>query len=256
MSFPISPVDREVYKNYMWDAASGAWLKIDAEPVGSLRSRSEPPGVTLPQLPDAWQRADGQMISDAASPFNGKRIYNYNGANVELSLTWTWLAGSISRATVPLADRLAIGIGDDVIGSGWFDNTVVLSMNYETGVVEISTMVSGTAPTTFTNEGRGAVGGDFGSVGNQMQRITGSFDLPRRGSNAGASLLLSQSGAVTRSESSGATSINPLALATLSHSGDRVNFDSANSPNARTSATTNGRTKTDAYKAVYYVRIK
>ena len=42
MSFPVSPVDREVYKNYMWDEASGAWLSIDAEPVGSLLSRPEP----------------------------------------------------------------------------------------------------------------------------------------------------------------------------------------------------------------------
>ena len=219
----------------------------DVSAVGTLTMRPEPTGATLPAMPDIWAMASGQTISDAESPFNGKRIYNYNGADVVLTgLAWTADAGG-SFATVPEADRLAVGIADDVTGTGIAADTVVVSMDYATGEVIISDVsASGAINTTFTNEGRGAVGGAFGSVGNQMQRITGLIESSGfRSSGANAE------GAFSPQSVGTGTSRNDVSVSYW-----RFNFNSANSPNARTSSTTNGRTKTDAYKAVFYVRIK
>ena len=227
----------------------------DVSAVGIIKMRPEPAGINLPAMPDIWASASGQPITDAESPFNGKRIYNYNGADVVLTgLTWTADAGG-SFATVPEADRLAIGIADDVTGTGIAADTVVVSMDYETGEVIISDVdATGETDTTFTNEGRGAVGGSFGSVGNQMQRITASTEPNGRAltshGNVGPNTQLS--GAFNTGSTSFVNEMNDDGTRNLR----TLEFDSANSPNARTSATTNGRTKADAYKAVFYVRIK
>ena len=255
MSFPVSPVDRETYKNYMWDEASGAWLKIDAEPVGSLRSRPEPAGVTLPQLPDAWQPASGQYISDPASvTFNGRRIFNFNGADVVLTgLTWTADAGG-SYATVPEADRWAIGEADDVTGAGIADDTVVTSMDYATGEVIISDVdATGEIDSTFTNEGKGAVGGDFGSVGNQMQRITGELGRSSlnnvrwsratdyQGTGAFEENVIDDTGRVVGTSGNDYAGCNPK-------------FNSAKSPHARASATTEGETRPRNRALLYCIK--
>ena len=95
---------------------------------------------------------------------------NAIGANVTLTLTFTE-DGSGAVATVDEADRMAIGIHDDIEGVGIADDTVVTSMNYATGELIISDVdADGSIEVTFTNEGRSPKGGSVaGTVGNQMQ---------------------------------------------------------------------------------------
>lgn len=105
---------------------------------------------------------------------------------------------------------------------------------------------SGAISCTFTNEGRGIVGGGFGSVGDQMQQITGSLTNVRgnSGTQAAAGAISStDSGTSNYGATSGSAEFDLL-------------FDSSGSPYARTSADAWGKTKTDAYKLTYYMRIK
>jgi hypothetical protein len=219
--------------------------------IGGLTSRCEMPGVTLPSLPASLAACSGQLISDAASPFNGKRLPNLNGENVVLTLTFTATAGG-ATATVSEADRAAIALHDWVAGSGIAALTYVKSFNYSTGALVISdAAASGSIPTTFSNEGRSIVGGaTFGSVGDAMQVITGELDVSvHRATDR--TLLENASGAITLTRNLNRAVITNLSAGVaLANAG--MNFNSAASPNARTGT----KTKADAYRMAYYMRIK
>lgn len=218
--------------------------------VGEVRSRLEPTGVTLPTMPSYYQSANGALVSDSDSPYNGKRLPNLNGGDVTLTLTFTADAGG-AYATIDDADKLAVGMhdwaSDGVVSIE--ANSYVKSIDYSTGVVIISdTTTSGSVTVTFSNEGRSLVGGAFDSVGDQMQRITGHTHSMRRQSISGddrhGALYASQSGGKRCARDSDEGRYIHLAI------------DSSLSPNARTGAETWDKTKTDAYKAVMYIRIK
>ena len=198
-------------------------------------------------LDGGYALLNGQLINDAASIFDGKRVPNAVGADVVLTLAFS-PDGAGATATVPEADRMAIGIHDDVNGSGIASNTVVKSMNYSTGELILSDVsASGSIEVTFTNEGRSPKGGSVaGTVGNQMQRITGHVNIPIQDGTSSAGVF---------SEKIKISTTTQLAT-TAGTLSNRLDFNSANSPNARVTATTNGKTTGDCFKVALYVKIK
>ena len=214
----------------------------------------ETPALTLD---GGYALLNGQLINDAESTlFDGKRVPNAIGADVTLILSFT-ADGAGAYATVDEADRMAIGIHDDITGTGIADDTVVKSMDYSTGFLRISdTAAVGSKSVTFTNEGRSPKGGIVaGTVGNQMQRITGSLLDTLNGT---VTLLGDSPSTLTGAFTKGGlvSGASRFTMSSTSDPGRSFDFDSADSPNARTTATTNGRTTGDCFNVALYMKIK
>jgi hypothetical protein len=96
---------------------------------------------------------------------------------------------------------------------------------------------------TRTGNAGGNIGNNVGSVqDDQMQKITGSFSF-KPGANT------NPVGAFTGATNGGSSGDNFQSLI------DRVNFDSANSPNAKVSATTNGETRSKNANVIYIIKV-
>jgi hypothetical protein len=226
------------------------------EPIGTVKDFDKDFGGT-PALTAYWKECDGSVISDAGSPYNGKRIRNLNGANVILTLTWTANAGG-SFATVNANDITALNVGDWVTGTGIAANSLIKSI-VGTTVTITDIAATGSKSTTFTNDGIFVSGqADSGLSGrDEMQRMTGTFGFSD-------DLTLELRAAVETSITGGAFTYPteaPTRTASFSDGGTRtrstsVLFDSTNSPNARTSTTTAGRTTPHWRGMVKIMRIK
>lgn len=141
-----------------WESSAAA----DLTPVGTIDTWDKSmPGA--PALTSYWKEMDGSVISDAASPFNGYRIRNMNGANVVLTLTWTSDAGG-AYATVPSTDITALAVGDDVSGTGIAANSYISDITGTT-VTITDTAASGSISSTFTNDGDFTRGGSVSNTG-------------------------------------------------------------------------------------------
>src|SRR6056297_1368355 len=70
-----------------------------------------------PSLEGAFVEANGSTISDSDSVYNGYRSPNENGADVELTVTYTADGGG-AYGTVAATDITALKQGDSVTGSG------------------------------------------------------------------------------------------------------------------------------------------
>ena len=226
-------------------------------PVKSYLEVGILPGETPSDFIDgSYALCNGQLISDAASTlFNGKRVPNLIGADVVLTLSFS-PDGAGATATVPEADRMAIGIHDDVNGSGIASNTVVKSMNYDTGELILSDVsASGSIEVTFTNEGRSPKGGSVaGTVGNQMQRLRGTFLT--RANSVGNWLIFPESPGPFSDGDDGNDAIT-LQISSTQHPVKRIDFDTLNtSNNARVTASNNGKTTGDCFKVALYMKIK
>jgi hypothetical protein len=211
----------------------------------------------LPAMSSRFAACSGQLISDAQSLYNGTRLPNLNGANVVLTLTFTANAGG-ATATVAAADRPAIALHDWVTGSGIAALTYVKSFDYSTGALVISDpAATGSKSATFSNEGRGVIGGTaFGSVGDTGQIITGNMGPSGNEGFFGMhrSTLASKPTYVNGAFVDGLTAPaqNVVANTGAVTNAVTVGFDSSKSPNARTG----NKTKSDAYRMTYYMRIK
>jgi hypothetical protein len=204
---------------------------IRLESIGIPFPRYEVAG--LPAMPSQFAACSGQLISDAQSLYNGSRLPNLNGANVVLTLTFTANSGG-ATATVAAADRPAIALHDWVDGSGIAALTYVKSFNYSTGALVISDpAATGSKSTTFSNEGRGVIGGtSFGSVGDQFQ---GHQHQGEGDAGASVNTFFMVGGSA------------PARLATTkNYISDGVN----GTPRTGT------KTKVDNYRMTYYMRIK
>ena len=89
----------------------------------------------------------------------------------------------------------------------------------------------------FRTPGGGASSFGGGIQSDQMQRITGQADWSRFG--GGAALITSVSGAWTRTTGASRPGVDSLS----SRTANRLSMDSANSPDARVSSSTNGETR-------------
>lgn len=143
---PKAPNDNTKYLD-----GTGAWsVPASSTPVGAeiFFDNSNP---DTPALPAQFVQANGQTISDASSPYNGKRIRNLNGATVS-SVTVTSLDNTAKTVTVSTNDIYAFMIGDTVTFTGvTVANGVIKAVNYGTGVITIgdaTTWTSGNYDTT------------------------------------------------------------------------------------------------------------
>lgn len=143
---PKAPNDSTKYLD-----GTGAWsVPASSTPIGAeiFFDDSNP---DTPALPAQFVEANGQTISDASSPYNGKRIRNLNGATVS-SVTVTSLDNTAKTVTVSTNDIQAFMIGDTVTFTGvTVANGVIKAVNYGTGVITIgdaTTWTSGNYDTT------------------------------------------------------------------------------------------------------------
>jgi hypothetical protein len=194
-----------------------------------------------PALDSWWKLADGSLISDAESPFNGYRSRNYNGADVVLTGI-VWASGV---ATIPATDVTALAIGDDVSGGAIAANTYISNI-VGTTVTLTDTAISATVDTTFTNNGRFLRGGAVSGVGekDQTQRLFG--EIPVR---------IRRLGSANGVYSGSAEDINAEPGAT-SNSITTLEFDSANSSGSRTSTDVHGETRVTNTRQAVIFKIK
>lgn len=143
---------------------SSAWGEVGANdadvPVGAEVFFDDANSST-PAYSTNWVEANGQTISDAASPYNGKRIRNLNGATLT-GIAITSLDNTAKTITVSTNDIQAFISGDTLSFTGAaVSNAVVKSVNYSTGVITVgdsTTWASGNySNTTGTLTGATAV---------------------------------------------------------------------------------------------------
>lgn len=212
--------------------------------VGDFKIYADMSGTSA--LPAEFQDCDGSVISDADSPYNGKRIYNINGGDVTETLTWTADAGG-AYATVSADDLYALNEGDDVTGSGIAADTKITDISGTTVTIS-DVSASGSISTTFTNDGLAVYGGSGGSQGDQGQLLTGYVEHRGTFANVADRRI---SGVFSWDETNNYAGYSGAAGASST-----LEFSSSNSPNARTSATTAGRTRSHARILKVAMRIK
>ena len=223
---------------------------IGGDPIGTIKDWHKSMTNTPSTLPATFKECDGTVVSDADSVYNTYRVPNLNGANVVLTLTWTADAGG-AYATVAATDITALAEGDDVTGSGIAANSYISDITGTT-VTITDTAATGSISSTFTNDGKFVRGGSSSGVGqkDQMQKLTGkvnsfasTYGLLKRGDNSleGA---FSQGTDITNS-----TAGNAIL-------GAGLDFDSSDSPDARTSSTTDGETRPANTTMVKIMKIK
>lgn len=86
-------------------------------------------------------QANGQVISDALSPYNGKRIRNLNGATIT-GISITAVDDGLKTITISLNDVFAVMMGDSLTLDVSVPNAVIKSVNYATGIIEIGDFTS------------------------------------------------------------------------------------------------------------------
>jgi len=113
--YDVGTADDELPTNTIVKEVLASWNNVS---FGEFKPLDiDDPLLSTYTLPPGVVRADGQLIDDADSPYDGYRIKNFNGADVTLTLTWTADAGG-AYATVAAEDLPAIAKGDWVTGSG------------------------------------------------------------------------------------------------------------------------------------------
>ena len=231
-------------KNYIESGAVDNYVKAKSEPIGTVKDWDKTLSGT-PALDATWRECDGSMIDDTDSPYDGQRIRNLNGADVIL----TGIVWALGVATIPSADLPALAVGDYVAGSG-IDSEAYITDITGTTVTMSDTSFTGTVTTTFSNDGRFVRGGKTSGDGqkDQMQLLEGNFALrPYPLINGSTSGAFSASPGTSCGEISGTATASPRKV---------VKFSSANSPDARTSATTAGETRPTNTTMVKIIKIK
>ena len=114
--------------------AAANYLKDGSLMVGEIKAvdRSHP-AISGLTLPDGIVEASGQLISDAASPFNTYRVKNLNGETLSIATT------SRTDSTLPFAikDTHALNFGDTLSGTGIPANSVIKAIDNATGIVTV-----------------------------------------------------------------------------------------------------------------------
>lgn len=218
--------------------------------VGDFKIYADMTGT--PALDSTFKLCDGSLISDSDSVYNGKRIYNMVGADVVITVTWTADAGG-AYATFDADDLWAVDLADEVSGTGIAADTKITDISGTTVTIS-DTAATGEIETTFTNDGLAIYGGSGGSQGDQMQLLEGAASAA---GEFGIGLLrrVTDAGYVEGVFSVGDNcTYSPGGEA--SRSGSQLGFNSSGSPNARTSATTAGRTTAHARKLPIAMKIK
>jgi len=230
-------VTYQVLKNY-FTMPIGQYIALDADhtAISSLFS----------SLPDGVVLADGSLISDSESPYNGYRVRNLNQADVSLTVTWTADSGG-SYATIAATDIPALNVGDTVdIDSSIY--TGYITDITGTTVTISSTTATGTDTTSvFTGRARYITGASTsgGSRNDAMQRLTGTISELATGATG------TTAGAFSSTYSN--TTYFGTTVANRLHS---ITFNSANSTSPNTAKTDDENTRGPELDFVYVTRIK
>lgn len=90
-----------------------------------------------PAVSSKKKKANGQLISDAESPYDGQRLPNLNGATIT-GIAISALDNTAKTVTISTDDVWALMIGDVITLTGaTLTNGVVKAINYSTGVVTL-----------------------------------------------------------------------------------------------------------------------
>lgn len=128
---PKAPNDTSKFLN-----GAGAWsTPASSTPVGAeiFFDNSNP---NTPALSSEYVQCNGQLISDASSPYKGKRIRNLNGATIT-GIKVTAIDDTAKTVTISTNDVYAILPGDSLSFDIAVPYAVVKSVNYSTGVIEV-----------------------------------------------------------------------------------------------------------------------
>ena len=109
-------------------------------PIGSeLFFENSNPDTPVPST--EFVQANGQVIADPLSPYNGKRIRNLNGATIT-GVSILAVDDVLKKINVSLNDIYAFMIGDSLSIDIGVPNAVIKSVNYATGEIEIGDATS------------------------------------------------------------------------------------------------------------------
>lgn len=156
-----------------------------------------------PAVSSKKKKANGQLISDAESPYDGQRLPNLNGATIT-GIAISALDNTAKTVTISTDDIWALMIGDVITLTGaTLTNGVVKAINYSTGVVTLgdstlwSSGVYGLTTDTITGAtalssiglkrfARGNNAGTFGGLKNTLQGHYHEISHPFYGISADA----------------------------------------------------------------------
>lgn len=125
---------KEIFTSFDGTSNTRIFSFQDLLPVGtSILVDSNLPGTPVPG--NSWAVENGQMILNADSPYNGKRIRNLVGAVI--ILTVLSFSNTLKTVTFSLNDIFAVNVWDKISGTGIPANSFVLSVNYSTGTVQL-----------------------------------------------------------------------------------------------------------------------
>jgi len=145
---------------------------LDILPVGTVLAWDKHLSGT-PVLSSLFEEANGQTISNIASPYNGKRIRNLNGKTLT-GITVAALDDVLKTFTVSLNDIAAFSVGDTLsFTTASVPNAVVKSVNYGTGEISVGDISLWDSAGMFQNTGYSIAGADTVSVSGQPRFLKG-----------------------------------------------------------------------------------
>ena len=269
MAFPVSPVDGQKYKRYIYSASIGGWVQNKGREVGEVFTipgvkkelSIDFPAVCLTDFIGTKNIEAANVPALVLEKRSEKLIY-LEGQVGETSV----FGGTVSGSVFTLADNtanndLVAGLAEWFAANGEYTTIDIGGVTYQINDVDASTRaitVTGT-PTGTSAEiyphriagstttarlwswvGKTAIGAGTTETlammmrRDQMQQITGSAGFRRRSDALRA--FLEESGAI--SQGADGASTNSYSGGASFQPTDTFNFNSANSPNARTGTTT------------------
>lgn len=146
---------------------------LDILPIGTVIAWDKHLSGT-PVLSSLFEEANGQTISNIASPYNGKRIRNLNGKTLT-GIIITAVDDTLKTVTVGLNDIAAFSIGDTLsFTTASVPNAVVKAVNYITGEISVGDISLWDTAGMFQNTGYSLAGADTVSVSGQPRFLKGN----------------------------------------------------------------------------------
>ena len=155
-------------------------IAVENQPIGTIQA-VDTSFPNTPAVDPKWTECNGSIIP-IGSVYSGYRTRNLNGANVNLSVTWTADGGG-AYATLASTDITGVNVGD------WVSGTGISSVNGQPAmVIDITgtvitindTAANGAISSTFTNDGvyiaGGASGSNFDTLQNHWHEFFQSSD--------------------------------------------------------------------------------
>lgn len=145
---------------------------LDILPVGTVLAWDKHLSGT-PVLSSLFEEANGQTISNIASPYNGRRIRNLNGKTLT-GISVTAVDDILKTVNVSLNDIAAFSVGDTLsFTAASVPNAVVKAVNYSTGEISVGDITLWDTAGMFQSTGYSLAGADTVSVVGQPRFLKG-----------------------------------------------------------------------------------